>query len=185
MGLNQRVKYKVHVRNLNCRAKIFARLHKRLFNKSRIIFLVNSRPIYAVQQDTQKSVFNEWVYSALMLARHVSDLYRPIIRSVLFTNCIRRLVCGSTVRTTLHVQPLQSCMKNSSYFSDPIFYLHFPQLVRPYSFLYEGWNFNFGNTPLDWIQELPEWRANAAERMGPSPTYIHNGSGPSRNGHTQ
>ena len=21
---------------------------------------------------------------------------------------------------------------------------------------YEGWNFNFGNTPLDWIQELPE-----------------------------
>ena len=23
-------------------------------------------------------------------------------------------------------------------------------------FLYEGWNFNFGNTPLDWIQELLE-----------------------------
>ena len=22
--------------------------------------------------------------------------------------------------------------------------------------LYEGWNFNFGNTPLDWIQELLE-----------------------------
>ena len=21
---------------------------------------------------------------------------------------------------------------------------------------YEGWNFNFGNTPLDWIQELLE-----------------------------
>ena len=50
---------------------------------------------------------------------------------------------------------------------------------------YEGWNFNFGNTPLDWIQELLEWRANAAGRMGSSPTYIHNGSGPSRNGHTQ
>ena len=50
---------------------------------------------------------------------------------------------------------------------------------------YEGWNFNFGNTPLDWIQELLEWRANAAGRLGPSPTYIHNGSGPSRNGHTQ
>ena len=41
---------------------------------------------------------------------------------------------------------------------------------------YEGWNFNFGNTPLDWIQELLEWRANAAGRMGPSPTYIHNGA---------
>ena len=50
---------------------------------------------------------------------------------------------------------------------------------------YEGWNFNFGNTPPDWMQELLEWRANAAERMGPSPTYILNGSGPSRNGHTQ
>ena len=22
------------------------------------------------------------------------------------------------------------------------------------SSIYEGWNFNFGNTPLDWIQEL-------------------------------
>ena len=50
---------------------------------------------------------------------------------------------------------------------------------------YEGWNFNFGNTPLDWIQELLEWRANAAGRMDPFPTYIHNGSVPSRNGHTQ
>ena len=50
---------------------------------------------------------------------------------------------------------------------------------------YEGWKFNFGNTPLDWIQELLEWRSNAAGRMGPSPTYIHNGSGPSRNRHTQ
>ena len=50
---------------------------------------------------------------------------------------------------------------------------------------YEGWNFNFGNTPLDWIQELLEWHANAAGRMSPSPTYIHNGGGPSRNGHTQ
>ena len=53
------------------------------------------------------------------------------------------------------------------------------------TFKYEGWNFNFGNIPLDWIQELLEWRANAAGRMGPSPTYIHNGSGPSWNGHTQ
>ena len=50
---------------------------------------------------------------------------------------------------------------------------------------YEGWNFNFGNTPLDWTQELLEWRANAAGRMGPSPTYIHNESGPSWNGHRQ
>ena len=50
---------------------------------------------------------------------------------------------------------------------------------------YEGWNFNFGNTPVDWIQELLDWSANAAGRMGPSPTYVHNENGPSRNGHTQ
>ena len=61
-----------------------------------------------------------------------------------------------------------------------------PGTITPiHTTTYEGWNFNFGNTPLDWIQELLEWRANEAGRMGPSPTYIHNGSGPSRNGHTQ
>jgi hypothetical protein len=39
--------------------------------------------------------------------------------------------------------------------------------------LYVGWNFNFGNSVLDWIQELLERRGNAAGRMGPSlPTYI-------------
>ena len=57
--------------------------------------------------------------------------------------------------------------------------------IEKCSLTYEDWNFNFGNTPLDWIQEMLEWRANAAGRMGPSPTYIRNGSGPSRNGHTQ
>ena len=25
-----------------------------------------------------------------------------------------------------------------------------------FAITYEGWNFNFGNTPLDWIQELLE-----------------------------
>ena len=28
--------------------------------------------------------------------------------------------------------------------------------VCMYVCTYEGWNFNFGNTPLDWIQELLE-----------------------------
>ena len=28
--------------------------------------------------------------------------------------------------------------------------------VLQYEGKYEGWNFNFGNTPLDWIQELLE-----------------------------
>ena len=59
------------------------------------------------------------------------------------------------------------------------------QNIYIYIYIHEGWNFNFDNTPLAWIQELLEWRAKAAGRMGPSPTYIHNGSGPSRNGHTQ
>ena len=58
-------------------------------------------------------------------------------------------------------------------------------LLLPFFFKYKGWNFNFGNTMLDWIQALLEWRGNAAGRMGPSPTYISNGNGLSRNGHTQ
>ena len=49
---------------------------------------------------------------------------------------------------------------------------HLKRLIHCTWTKYEGWNFNFGNTPLDWIQELLEWRANAAGRMGPSPTYI-------------
>ena len=49
---------------------------------------VNSN-IYAVQQDTQSVSMNEF-YSALMLARHVSDLTRPS-SGALFTSCIRRL----------------------------------------------------------------------------------------------
>ena len=45
--------------------------------------------IYAVQQDTQ-SVFNEWVYSALMLALHVSDL-TGLSSGAFCTSCIRTL----------------------------------------------------------------------------------------------
>ena len=30
------------------------------------------------------------------------------------------------------------------------------RLLFAYNALYEGWNFNFGNTPLDWIKELLE-----------------------------
>ena len=60
-----------------------------------------------------------------------------------------------------------------------------PLGLPSYTLQYEGWNFNFGNTPLDWIQELLQSRANTAGRTDPSPTYIHNGSGPSRNGHRQ
>ena len=31
-----------------------------------------------------------------------------------------------------------------------------PSVCETQHFKYEGWNFNFSNTPLDWIQELLE-----------------------------
>ena len=48
-------------------------------------------------------------------------------------------------------------------------------VIHIYCSMYEGWNFNFGNTQLYWIQEVLDLHANAAGRMGPSRTYIHNG----------
>ena len=50
---------------------------------------LSSCNIYAVQQDKQ-SDFNEWVYSALMLARHVSDLIGPSSGGFC-TSCMCRL----------------------------------------------------------------------------------------------
>ena len=29
-------------------------------------------------------------------------------------------------------------------------------ILKDFFLLYEGWNFDFGNTPLDWTQELLE-----------------------------
>ena len=47
-----------------------------------------------------------------MLVRHVSDLTGP--SSGAFLQAVfADLVCGTTVRTTRHVQPLQSCRKTS------------------------------------------------------------------------
>ena len=40
-----------------------------------------------------------------MLARDVSDLTGPS-SGAYFTSCVRRLVCGNTVRTIRHGQPL-------------------------------------------------------------------------------
>ena len=39
--------------------------------------------------------------------------------------------------------------------------VHAHRMLHSYAYrhtlgIYEGWNFNFGNTPLDWIQELLE-----------------------------
>ena len=72
---------------------------------------VSSCNRYAVQQDT-KSVFNEGVFSGLMLARHVSDLTGPSSGAFL-TSCVRRLVCGNR-RTARHVQPLRSCRRSET-----------------------------------------------------------------------
>ena len=58
--------------------------------------------IYAVQQDTQSVLMIEF-YSALMLARHVSDLIGPS-SGAFYKLYSHTLVCGNTVRTTRHVQ---------------------------------------------------------------------------------
>ena len=34
--------------------------------------------------------------------------------------------------------------------------IRYAALILRKTKIYEGWNFNFGNTPLDWIQELLE-----------------------------
>ena len=44
-------------------------------------------------------------------------------------------------------------MYNIHYFSH---WSHVAPSLSVLTFIYEGWNFNFGNTPLDWIQELLE-----------------------------
>ena len=46
-------------------------------------------------------------YSALKLARHVSDLIGPSSGAFFLQAVFADLVCGTTVRTTRHVQPLQ------------------------------------------------------------------------------
>ena len=98
-----------------------------------------------------------------------------------------------TVHVFYHITPCQLVnsyqeakqTKESKYLNVKTFFVTYPSGIVSIWANYEGWNFNFGNTPLDWIQELLEWRANATGRVGPSPTCIRNGSGPSRNGHTQ
>ena len=51
--------------------------------------------------------FNGSVYSSLMLAQHVSDLIGPS-SGAFYKLYSQTLVCGTTVRTARHVQPLQS-----------------------------------------------------------------------------
>ena len=43
-----------------------------------------------------------------MLARHVSDLIGPSSGAFVYKLYSQTLVCGTTVRTTRHVQPLRS-----------------------------------------------------------------------------
>ena len=65
---------------------------------------VSSCNIYAVQQDTQSVSMSEF-YSALTLARRVSDLIGPSSGAFFYKLYSQTLVCGTTVRTTRHVQP--------------------------------------------------------------------------------
>ena len=66
--------------------------------------------IYMQSNKIHKVFLVSEFYSALMLARHISDLAGPSSGAFL-TSCIcKTLVCGNT-RTTRHVQPLRSCRK--------------------------------------------------------------------------
>ena len=48
------------------------------------------------------------------------------------------------------------CGDPSSDMSAPVVPERGPLICISPNIQYEGWNFNFGNTPLDWIQELLE-----------------------------
>ena len=59
-------------------------------------------------------IFKDRVYSALMLARHVSDLTGPSSGAFLKAVFADFGMCCNT-RTTRHVQPLRSCRNNFVY----------------------------------------------------------------------
>ena len=56
-------------------------------------------------------------------------------------------VCISSLQYFIMVDYKESCRRQCMYDTHIICMI----LVS-----YEGWNFNFGSTPLDWIQELLE-----------------------------
>ena len=53
------------------------------------------------------------------------------------------------ISAILSLQPALKCVCVCMYVSMYV-------CIYIYIVYYEGWNFNFGNTPLDWIQELLE-----------------------------
>ena len=56
-----------------------------------------------------------------------------------------------------HQQHLWFMGRSVVWFHDILFYVTCTLLnVQYFSSQYEGWNSNFGNTPLDWIQQLLE-----------------------------
>ena len=91
--------------SINCLAEINIRT---LYIRDR----ASSCNIYAVQQDTQSVLMGEF-YSALMLARHVSDLTGPL-SGAFYKLYSQTLVCGNTVRTARHVQPLRNGRMNAN-----------------------------------------------------------------------
>ena len=124
-----------------------------------------------------------WSYYTLCIHAAILTFIYQI--SVFPTRCLLFILLNSTdsrqtntgggyIRTHLSVQAVthRSLTAGSAYHSQFSPYGTWFSPSTPTFAFYEGWNFNFGNTPLDWIQELLEWRANAAGRMGPSPTYI-------------
>ena len=60
--------------------------------------------------------------------------------------CIIDLLCCLAIALLLILNTSCDCSKCAVY----------PRRLECATDMYEGWNFNFDNTPLDWIQELLE-----------------------------
>ena len=63
------------------------------------------------------------------------------ILNIIIVQYINCKICYDIIIITIHTKDFQNQLKSTN-----------TVLI----FIYEGWNFNFGNTPLDWIQELLE-----------------------------
>ena len=67
------------------------------------------QPSYMQSNKVHKVFFNDWVLFITYVSSTYFGPHRSIIRSVLQA-VFADLVCGTTVRTTRHVQPLRSCV---------------------------------------------------------------------------
>ena len=113
-------------------------------------------------------------------ARHRTGIPGYKNKSVYTYLLTRHIYQNTTSTLTVNVHTCNECL----YASHAKWIIFFPVAQQPSSppsgpwhphsrGFYEVWNFNFGNTPLDWIQEL--WSDAPMQQEGwvlPLPTYI-------------